>query len=235
MWVKVSDEPVARFHDHRAHYMGSVPPESVERDPGRQQVVQSFEVPIVRGTTRHVVSGIVEWLPNSAGVRFWVVSALLVLMLGAAAMWAGTNESRRLTVRPLIIGALGLLVLVDFVHLVGIAGGVVGGSVIGRMISIGYASIAAWVIAGVSATLWLRGRPDALYLTTFAAGLMTLVGGIADLSVLTKPSVVFMWSAGLARWCVALTLGLGVGLVIAAILLTRPATPPLEQTAVIPV
>jgi hypothetical protein len=89
------------------------------------------------------------------------------------------------------------------------------------------------VIAGVSATLWLRGRPDALYLTTFAAGLMTLVGGIADLSALTKPSVVFMWSAGLARWCVALTLGLGVGLVIAAILLTRPATPPLEQMAVV--
>ncbi len=222
-WVAVSDRPVARFHDHRAHYMGSVPPQAVDRQPNLRRTIQRFDVPISQGKQKYVVSGVVEWVPSSSPVQYLAVSTAIIAVLVVAALWAGVSLTRRMTVRPLIIGALGALILVDFVHLAGIAGGVAGGSPVGRAISIGYASIAAWVIAVVSAVLWLKGRPDALYLTTFAAGLMTLVGGIADLSILGKPAVVFQWAPSLARWCVALTLGLGIGILVAAVLLTRPS------------
>ncbi len=223
-WLRVSNTPVARFHDHRAHFMGSVPPESVDLRPKDRQTIQSFDVPIAQGGTQHTVSGVVEWVPDSSPVLFFAVAFGLIVALVGVALWAGKSAHRRNAVRPLIICALSALVAVDVLHLAGIAGGVAGGSWIGRIFSIGYASVAAWVIALISAALWLKGRPDALYLTTFAAGLMTLVGGIADLSILSKPAVVFQWSPLLARWCVALTLGLGIGILVAAVLMTRPAS-----------
>jgi hypothetical protein len=222
-WVKVSAIPIGRFHDHRAHFMGSVPPESVTAGPKARQTIQQFDVPILQGSTQHVVSGIVEWIPNTSPWPYLAVAAALAAFLVGVAAWAGKSIVQRLSIRPLFIGALSTLVVVDMVHLAGITGGVAGGSFASRFLSIGYASVAAWVIAEISAVLWVKGRPDALYLTTFAAGLMTLVGGIADVSILSKPSVVFLWSPELARWCVALTLGLGIGILTAAILLTRPS------------
>ena len=115
-----------------------------------------------------------------------------------------------------------VLVAVDAVHLAGIAGGVLGGSVVGRFLSVGWASVAAWIMVVVAVVLLVRGRDDALYLLTFAGGTITLVGGMADLTVLSRSSVVFAYSITLARTVVALTLGLGVGLVVASVLLTRP-------------
>ena len=82
--------------------------------------------------------------------------------------------------------------------------------------------------------LMARGRDDALYLLTFAGGIITLVGGMADLTVLSRTSVVFAYSITLARTVVALTLGLGIGLVVASVLLTRPLQkrrPPSVNTA----
>ncbi len=226
-WRKVSGSTVVRFHDHRAHYMGSVPPENVEKDRSLRQVIQTFEIPIKQGSKTYVVTGIVEWIPGPSPTNLLAISGAIAVALIGIAAWAGKAPVRHRKVRPLIIGALMCLVAVDVFHLIGIAGGVQGGSLLARLVSIGYASIAAWVLAVVSAVLWIRGRNDALYLTTFAAGLMTLVGGVADFSILSKSAVVFRWSTALARGAVASTLGLGIGLVVAAVLLTRPTLPTL--------
>jgi hypothetical protein len=224
-WKSVSTSHTARFHDHRAHYMGSVPPEKVTANPDKLQLVQEpFEILIRQGRSEYVVAGVVEWVPGPSPTTFIGAAFAVALSLAALAWWAGVTTSRRLKVRPLIVSAIIGLVAVDVLHLVGIAGGVSGGNLFGRLLTIGYASIVAWILALVSALLWVRNRNDALYLTTFAAGLMTLVGGVADLSILSKSSVVFKWSPTIARWSVALTIGLGIGLVIAAVLLTRPAS-----------
>jgi hypothetical protein len=223
-WVRVSAEPVARFHDHRAHYMGSVPPQQVEARPNEEHLVQEFSIALTQGSQEHLVTGRVMWVPGQLPVAAIGTSVGLGVAVIALAVWAGVNADRRRLVKLPIIGALMMLVVVDVVHLLGIAGGPQGGSVLGRVFTIGYASIAAWVMALVSAFLWLQHREDALYLATFAAGLMTLVGGVADISILSKSAIVFWWPDTLARWSVALTLGLGVGLVVAAVLLTRPVT-----------
>jgi hypothetical protein len=221
-WRVVSSAKVARFHDHRAHYMGSVPPENVEKNRSLRQVIQTFDIPIEQGASTYLATGIVEWIPGPSPAKTLAWSAVVALSLVAVAVWAGRVVDRRKKIRPLMISALMALVAVDVVHLFGIVGGVQGGTFLGRLFSIGYASIAAWVLAIVSAVLWARDRTDALYLTTFAAGLMTLVGGVADLSILSRSAIVFKWSTDIARTAVGLTLGLGAGLVIAGVLLTRP-------------
>jgi hypothetical protein len=222
-WKRTSSEPVARFHDHRIHYMGSVPPEQVENEPTKPHLISPFLIVLRQGSAVSELTGEVRWVPSPNPTKFYVVAVAFGVIAGALGLWAGVSRLRRRSARPFVLLLLAVLVVVDVIHLVGIAGGVQGGSVLGRMITIGYASMAAWVLAMLSAVLWLRGRDDALYLTTFAAGLMTLVGGIADIGIMSKSAVVFLWSGDVARWTVALTLGLGAGLVTAAVLLTRPA------------
>ncbi len=224
-WVNISAEPVARFHDHRIHYMGSVPPDKVLESPKKRQLVQEFEILIHRGemgTETTKVVGRVEWIPSPSPMPALVAAGVVAVLIAAAAAWAGVRHDRRPLARRLTIIALTALVIVDVVHLIGIAGGVEGGSIIGRMISIGYASLAAWIVSLVAIVLLLRRNDDAMYLVTFAAALMTLVGGVADLGILSKSSVVFLWSPNVARFAVAATLGLGIGIVIAGVLLTRP-------------
>jgi hypothetical protein len=224
-WRRTSSGQVARFHDHRAHWMLPDPPEKVRTSPDAEQLIQEFLIELRQGDAATKVVGRVLWVPGPSPLLKYLGAVVAALLLVMCAVWAGVNARRRKVIRPLIITALIALIVVDVTHLLGIVGGVEGGSVIGRMISIGYASFAAWVMAIVAIVLWQRGRDDALYLATFAAGLMTLVGGVADISILRKSSIVFAWADELARWSVALTLGLGIGIVIAAVLLTKPVLP----------
>jgi hypothetical protein len=228
-WVKVSSQPVARFHDHRIHYMGSVPPQNVLDDPTKRQEVQpAFAIAVHRGdmsVSPSVITGRVVWVPGPSPVASYIAAGVIASVLAMVAVWAGVIQSRRTIARVVVMVAMLALVGCDMAHLIGIAGGVKGGSFISRLVSIGYASIAAWIMAIVAIILLLRRREDAMYLATFAAGLMTLVGGVADLGILSKTSVVFLWSPSMARVLVALTLGFGIGIVVAGVLLTRPAKP----------
>ena len=117
-----------------------------------------------------------------------------------------------------------MLIVVDAVHLVGIASGVAGstGAAIARMFSVGFASLAAWAIGIVGVAMLARRRIDGFYLAAFAAGLMTLVGGLADVSALRHSSIPFAYSAGVARTCVVLTLVLGLTIAVLSVLATRP-------------
>jgi hypothetical protein len=224
VWKRISTVPVARFHDHRAHYMGSLLPEQVAAEPGKRHRFNEFEIPIAQGASVTEVTGYVEWIPSPRAVAQYVGAVALAVGVIGLAAWAGIDAHRRKKIRIPIVALFVCLIAVDKVHLYGIVLGVEGGSWLGRLVSIGYASIAAWVIGIVAAVLWLRGRQDAMYVITFAAALMALIGGVADLSILTKSSIVFRWSDAVARWSVAATLGLGIGLVIAGVLLTRPQT-----------
>ncbi len=225
-WKRISVAPTARFHDHRIHYMGSVAPPAVEQDATKRQLVQTFDI-IIRTENRSassVVSGRVEWIPGPSPTKALLFAGGIAATIAACALWAGVQPGRRRIAQQTMIGLTLMLVAVDVFHLVGISGGVLGGSVLVRMLSVGYASMAAWIMAVISVVLLLRKRDDAMYLLTFTAGLMTLVGGVADLSTLSRSSIVFLWSSPTARLLVTLTIGLGVGLVVAGVLLTRPTT-----------
>ena len=180
VWKRISTDPVARWHDHRIHWMSSSLPPQVAGKTGRRQLIQDWEVPVIQGSTGFTVTGTLFWVPGA-------IPALAVL--------------------------------------VGIAFGIRGstGAGFGRLFSVGYVSIAAWLLAADAVVLRLRRHDDARYLLTFAAGLMFVVGGLAEFTVLSGTRVPFAFSVGLARWCIAVTLGLGFGLAVAGVLLTRPA------------
>jgi hypothetical protein len=240
-WKKISGAPVARWHDHRAHRMGGDPPQ-VRQQPGKRHLVQENTFEILQGanesgaksaSTKTFLANVeVRWEPGPSPTPWLVGAGVLAILLSALSIVWGRTAAGRARLRAPLAGAVLILLGVDVLHLFGIAFGVRGtvGEGLVRTLSIGFGSFAAWVAAIVGLTLYLRRRDDGLYLITFAAGLITMVGGLADLSALGNTSVPFAFPTVLARIAIALTIGLGIGLVIAGVLLTRPLQPPLKPT-----
>ena len=230
-WVKISTDPVARWHDHRVHWMAAAPPEGVQRNRNKHQTVQRFEVTVRQGGTDHIINGRLDWVPGPSPTPFVAGAVLVAVLLALLGAVATRRPGVDQFVIRLTILLLGLLVVADAIHLAGIAFGVRGrvGGGLSRMLSIGYGSLISWVAAGLAAFLVLRGRRDGLYLATFAAGLMLLVGGVTDFGVLSSTSVPFVFSSAVARWTIATTLGLGAGVVALGIQLTRVRASEVEQ------
>jgi hypothetical protein len=220
-WRKVSTASVARWHDHRAHRMGGDPP-GVQAHPGRRQLVQEETIEFSQGTATWNAAVRVSWVPGPSPALAYGIIALGTLALLAAGLWATKWRPGR--VAPAVVLGLVILTCADAFHLAGIAFGIAGstGAALGRMVSVGFASIAGWGVAIAAIALLTRRRVDGLYLATFAAGLMTLVGGLADLSVFSHSSVPFAFSAGAARVAVVVTLVLGIAIAVVSIVATRP-------------
>ncbi len=84
-WVAVSDRPVLRWHDHRAHWMSPLPDPAVERDPSRARVVMTdWRVPLVIDGRAEELVGDVTWQPRPATWPWWVgviAGSLAILLL----------------------------------------------------------------------------------------------------------------------------------------------------------
>jgi hypothetical protein len=236
-WKKLSSESVVRWHDHRGHRMGGDPPQ-VRNAQGKPHLVQKETLEIQQGAdtdgrARTFTATVeVRWKPGPSSWPWLAIAGLIAIGLTAWSLVGGRTAEGRSRLRGPLTIAVVALVSIDAIHLMGIAFGVRGttGEGLARAANIGFGSFAAWIAAIVGLALFLRRRDDGLYLVTFAAGLMALVGGFSDLSSLGQTSVPFAFSALVARIVITLTIGLGVGLLIAGVLLTRPLTEkPIEQ------
>ena len=50
-WRRATDEPVARWHDHRSHWMSATPPPQVTAEPDRAHRIRDWVVPLRSGVT----------------------------------------------------------------------------------------------------------------------------------------------------------------------------------------
>ena len=232
-WKRISTEPVARWHDHRIHWMSSELPDQVAKTPNQTHVLPTAPVEFSAGTTLVTATTEMRWIPGPSAVPYFVLAGFLGILTLGLAFWAHRNVARRRLAIRIICALCLLLVVADAVHLVGIAFGIQSplAPALGRMVSVGFVSLAAWLITMVGIALALRNRLDAPYLLTFGAALMAVVGGIVDLVVLSKSSLPVAFGTGgpaLVRLMVAVTIGLGFGIAAAGVLLTQPiaTTPP---------
>ncbi len=97
-WVTVSDQPILRWHDHRAHWMSPMPAPEVERDPSQERVVMTnWRVPLVIDGQPAELVGDVTWMPRPASWPWWlgvIIGSLGVVALADVrprlALWGGT-------------------------------------------------------------------------------------------------------------------------------------------------
>ncbi len=216
-WHKLSDGTTARWHDHRAHWMGSGEAPVVQTDPASPHLVQRFEVQLRRSAGTISVRGDVRWVPGPSPWP-WIAAAV-VLALTIVAL----SRSRFASIA--IGTTLVVVALSETLHVVGGWGAttVSGGTKLAASV---YAL--GGIVVAVLALIWLvrRGLSAAAPLVLIAGLFVVLAGGLADITVLTKSQLPTTLSPAVARLTVTLALGLGLGLAVAGALRLRPDRPP---------
>lgn len=212
-WERISSDPVARWHDHRIHWMLPTNPPAVSASPGRTHVViPEWVVDLRQGSQAITVKGDLVWKPGGSALPWFVVIAALlalVVFIGLSPAWAGG-----------LAAVVAALVAVDVVHALGLglanAGGL--GHRLGQAFTGSPFAALGWV-AGVVAVVGLRRRrPDGLSVAALAGLLVAFLGGVSDLSVLSHSDVPFGFGGSAARLLVAASIGLGLGLAVVAAL-----------------
>jgi hypothetical protein len=210
-WEKVSSEPLARWHDHRIHWMLPTEPSPVQANPDQRHVViPEWVVTLKQGNETIVAKGDLVWEPGPSALPWYgLIAALvaLVIVIGRRPGWAAG-----------LAAVTAVLVAVDVFHALGLglanAGGL--GERLAKSVTQAPLALLDWA-AGALAIVWLlRRRSDGLTVAVLAGLLVGLLGGVSDVSALSRSEVPFGFGAGLARLTVALSIGLGFGLAVAA-------------------
>jgi hypothetical protein len=213
-WHRTGSGGVVRWRDHRTRWEGPTPP-AVQADTSTQHVVSNWAINLDQTTSSAVVRGQIVWVPPPSTLPWWLIAgalALLTAAIGLTRRWG----------RPLA-AAVVVLVLIDLVHTVGLAG--YGRSslalTVGRVVVGGLFSLAVWAAGLASVPALAKGRAGGLVGAGVAGVGVAFLGGVGDLASLGRSQLAFAYSPTLARAAIACSLGVGAGIVAAVVLIER--------------
>lgn len=227
-WSKVSSDPIARWHDHRVHWMGGAPPVGVSRDPSHAQVIDEWSIPLVVDGDAAAITGELRWQPPPRAWIWWTAAAALgsIVLVGLRTGW-----------QPAVL-MVGLVVMggSEALHLWGSWPFTRGGPA--DHLADAIPTLAAIAACG-GAAVWLRTRGAAAAAPgILVAGLFVLIGGgLADLPTLSHSWIPSRLDPVLARATVTVALGLGTAMAIFGALHLRPppsATAPEVDPSIAP-
>lgn len=202
----------AEWHDHRVHWMSPEPPRQVRENPGTQQRISEWELPILVDGEPVTVQGTLDWLPSSSPIG--------PVAVGLLALAGGFVAARGGRVRHAAVVSTGA----------GLVGVVVAAAAFfhpeGPTSRSGIVLPAIAVVAGAAGVI----RPRIA-----AGGAIISAVGIAawalpTLPTLTMPLVFSMLPAGLIALLVPAALGLSIG-AAAAVYAEPPADSQLAGAA----
>ena len=215
-WRRVSDGQVARWHDHRAHWMGGDAPPEVQRAPDQRHVIDRWVVPLRAGGRDIAVHGVLAWEPPPSP---WpaVVTAVAV-----AAVVIGLSRTRRW--RTVLVVALVALVACATAHTVGLWAASTAG--FGTTLTESLYGIAG-IALGVVALVWAgrRGVDAAVPLVLVASVFLLVAAGLGDVATIGHSQVPSSLAAPIARFVVTAAIGLGIGLSVASALRLHASSP----------
>jgi len=225
-WHKVSDAPVARWHDHRAHWLGGEPA-VVRNEPNQRHVVMRWNVPLLRdGAPAPAIEGTVTWIPPTSPWP-WV--------LGALAM----TVTLTILVRTRVWRAAWM------VALVGIAASEIAAMIgtfqfsTASFVQRGFANVynfAGLVLAIATLAVVARKTRSGATPMVLVTGLVVFVGtGIPGFIELSASELPTSLPTAIGRMLVMSALGLGLGLAVgAAQFLREPGTSALAPATTAP-
>jgi len=201
-WHQVSGADTVRWHDHRAHWMGSLDPPVVARDPGHAHLIQRFVLSLRSGSRTSRVHGDVWWIPGPSPWP-WIAVALA----GAVTVVLAARTRRAVVV---IATGLAIAVLATTLHALG-AWNAGTTSTAGRLSDVAPTLGAVALGVGALVRLRRRGLRAAAPVLVFAGLFVAIAIGIADLPALSRSQVPTTLPVDLDRLMIALALGLGAG------------------------
>lgn len=215
-WQRISDGNVARWHDHRVHWMGTEAPPNVQRDPHRRHVIERWVVPLRAGDQKVEVHGVLAWEPPPSP---WPAVALAVVLAGVV---IGLSRTRHW--RSVLVVSLAALVVSSTLHTVGYWGASTAGFGTTLLDSV-YGIVGAGL--GIVALVWAarRGVTAAVPLVLVASVFLLVATGLGDIATIGHALVPSSLPATITRLAVTCTIGIGAGLAVASALRLRPAVP----------
>ena len=219
-WHKISSGHVARWHDHRIHWMGGVNPPAVRATPDKRHVViPDWKVVFTQRDLQTAAEGTLVWVPGPSPVPYLIIAFVFGALL--------VGWSRRGSPFLPVAIATALLVVIDIVHslAIGFANAGTVAQQFGRTVSGATVSIPAWIVGAGAVYFLARKRVDGFFAAVFCGLIVAVVGGLADSTVLSRSQVPFALSTQLARDIVMLSLGLGIGVAVASAMAIRKLEP----------
>ncbi|PRZ29494.1 hypothetical protein CLV47_1333 [Antricoccus suffuscus] len=214
VWKKVSDQSTYRWHDHRAHWMSTDLPPQVQAAPDvHHQIFPGNDLYFKYGDTNFTVVVAMDWVPENSA-PWWIV----VVVAFAAAALVGIVRSWR----ALAVGAVGLLAIAEVGH-IAVSPYPQDPALGSFSFSLASALVPGIAIVGLCA-LSVRSvarRHSSAYFLLGAAGALAAIQGSSDISVIWSSQLPQTGPAWLARVLIGLVIGLGAGLLVAALLLGR--------------
>ncbi len=86
-WDKVADGRTYEWHDHRIHWMSTIPPRQVRDAPGEPHHVFNWRVPITVEGQPAAIAGTLDYEPSSSRFHPVLIVPLVALVLGSAGLW----------------------------------------------------------------------------------------------------------------------------------------------------
>ena len=177
---------------------------------------EAWTVPLRAGDVRVLVLGEQLWPPPPAP-GWWAV-ALAALLIPAA---AGLLGAARPWGRRILAASMAVVLAAHLVHVLGSALVPEDRPYPLMLLSAAGYALLGWPLGALGVWLTLRGRPGGPLLCCVAGGLFALVIAPVDAFTLVDAVVPFAWGADLDRLVVALTLGGGLGVVVAGMAALR--------------
>ena len=223
VWERVSNGNVARWHDHRAHWMANTHPSGMStKVPHEKILMTAWEIPLEWNHKQLNISGDTLWVkgPSPLPWLFGALALAIAVILGSRTrVWSAVACT-----------ALGALVIVELAH---IADTGIGSTVaIGSRVAASTFPIVSIVLAVVTIVWVLRRGASAAAPAVLITGLFIAVtAGLAEMPSLSSSQL----PTSIPDWCtragVMLALGLGSGCLIGAASQLRQSTPePTRQT-----
>ncbi|SCL34620.1 hypothetical protein GA0074692_3881 [Micromonospora pallida] len=219
-WQRVTDEPVARWHDQRALWRESSPPPQVSTAPDREHRVRDWVVPLRDGDVAVELRGTLDWVPPPDAYPWWSAVALGALAVGglgllpAGARWGGRALAGLGAL--LALGGLGAVAVAVGRSLDAGADGA-GGLLVVLLTGQTWALITG--LGAVAAGGWALTRHAAAdFALALAGACLALFAGVTNAAVLARSVPPLPWPAQSVRLVVTLILVTGAGATLAGVL-----------------
>ena len=101
VWVKISSSPVATWHDHRIHWMGSQDPPVTQSDPHHSHLINKWTIPTRYGKQKGSITGTLTWYPGTQWALIGVYTAIgLAIIATLVAVTVIGRRRRRAKAAP---------------------------------------------------------------------------------------------------------------------------------------
>lgn len=203
-WELVATTRSYQWHDHRTHWMSPIPPPQVNANPDRPHTIfERWEIPLTVDDRPVTIAGDLTWTPPPT-TWMWLAAATAIALVCVAAL-----ATSRWRLAAVVLAGLGVIaMLVDTIGYVARLDDTTANKATAFLYC--FIAMAATIRLAIHAR---RRTPDPTLAMMTVGLILTVMGGLDRVDVLSASNYYSTLPVGIARIATVVSLGIGVALV----------------------